>query len=125
MIYHITSKPEWTQAQNNGAYRASSLDTQGFIHFSKASQITNVANLFYSGQDNLVILCVDENRLKSEVKWEPPDMVGHEEKDQPHGQELFPHVYGEVDLDAVAGVVDFPPDEHGIFQLPDAIAKMR
>lgn len=103
-IYHITSRTSWSAAQEAGAYRADSLQAEGFIHCSKADQVLRVANAFYAGQAGLVLLVVDAERLRSEVRWEP----GSDKPD-----ESFPHVYGPIDTDAVVRVLNFPPDADG------------
>lgn len=103
-IFHITSWNSWSAAQESGDYRADSLQEEGFIHCSKADQVLRVANAIFAGQLGLVLLVVDAERLRSEVHWEP----GSDKAD-----ELFPHVYGPINLDAVVGVLDFPPDSDG------------
>ncbi len=116
MILHITSRAEWNEAQQRGEYVAPSLQTEGFIHCSTAKQVVAVANAFYRGQNDLVLLNVDEARLSSEVKWEPPAgpvAEGHSQSDK------FPHVYGPINLSAVASVLDLEPDPvSGTFSLP-------
>ena len=117
MILHITSKQEWADAQSKGEYTAPSLAAEGFIHFSTDKQAVNVANAFYSGRTDLVLLLVDESRLKPELKWEPP---AGPPADNISEADLFPHVYGPVNLDAVASVLDFQPDPAtGAFTLPN------
>lgn len=113
MILHITSKEDWSAAQARGEYTAPSLATEGFIHFSTDKQALHVANAFYKGRADLVLLAVDETRLKPEVKWEPPAGPPAESISE---ADLFPHVYGPVNLDAVASVSDFPPDADGGWQ---------
>ncbi len=108
-IYHITPRTAWNAAQTAGTYRADTLETQGFTHLSKADQVLRVANVFYHGQDGLVILVVDTERITAELRWEP----GTDKPD-----ELFPHIYGPLNLEAVTGVVDFPPNPDGTFSLP-------
>ena len=49
MIYHITSRQAWQEAQQRGEYRADSLESEGFIHSSTQSQILPVADKFYKG----------------------------------------------------------------------------
>lgn len=109
MIYHITSRTSWLAAQKPGEYTADSLAAQGFIHCSKADQVVHVANTWYASQRGLVLLEIDETRLKSEVRWEP----GTDKPD-----ELFPHIYGPLNLDAVTQVYGFEPDRNGQFSLP-------
>lgn len=118
MIYHITSKSEWEQAQKTGAYTAPSLDTEGFIHCSTREQILRVANAFYRGNDDLVLLCINEDALSSEVKWEDPVHPNPDDAPDTHDAELFPHVYGTIGVDKVATVVDFPERAEG-FNLPE------
>lgn len=68
-----------------------------------------VANAYYKGQDGLVILVIDPERLAAELRWEP----GTDKAD-----ELFPHIYGALNLDAVLRVVEFPRAADGTFSLP-------
>lgn len=117
MILHITSKQDWADAQAKGEYTAPSIATEGFIHFSTEKQALHVANAFYRGRTDLVLLVVDEGKLKPELKWEPPagppaDNISEADK--------FPHLYGPLNLDAVASVLDFQPDSTtGTFTLPN------
>ena len=114
-ILHITSRPEWQSAEKRGLFAASSLMTEGFIHFSTPEQVIPVANALYRGQNGLVLLVVDESLLKHELRWEAPagpPAVGIAASD------LFPHVYGPLNVDAVVNVVDFRPDPAGGFTLP-------
>ncbi len=113
MILHITSKQEWLDAQARGEYVAPSLTSEGFIHCSTDKQILNVANAFYRGRTDLVVLSLDETRIRSEVKWEAPAGPPAENISE---ADLFPHVYGPINLDAIASVLDFQPDsETGLF----------
>ena len=94
--------------KQRGEYIAPSLETEGFIHCSTEKQVLHVANAFYRGKNDLVLLVLDEAKLKPELKWEPPAAVGPapgiSESD------LFPHVFGPINLTAVASVLDFEPD---------------
>ncbi len=116
MILHITSKSEWEQAQQRGEYIAPSLQTEGFIHCSTENQVLHVANAFYRGRNDLVLLKLDEAQLKPELKWEPPagsPAPGISDSD------LFPHIFGPINLTAVASVLNFEPDSaSGNFSLP-------
>ena len=113
MILHITSKQEWLAAQTKGEYIAPSLASEGFIHCSTEKQVLNVANAFYRGQTGLVLLKLDETRLRSEVKWEAPAGPPAETISE---ADLFPHVYGPLNLDAVESVLEFPPEADGVWR---------
>jgi len=114
-ILHITSRAEWQAAEERGEYSASSLVREGFIHCSTLEQVLPVASAFYRGQSGLVLLVVDEALVKPEVRWEAP--AG------PPAQgittsDLFPHIYGPLNVEAVVRVIDFSPDPAGGFSLP-------
>lgn len=108
-ILHITSQSAWDDAQHNGYYYAPSLAAEGFIHCSTPSQVVAVAERFYAGQRGLVLLVIDSKRIQAEVRYE----AGTDKPD-----ELFPHIYGTINLDAVTRVVDFEPDPAGRWSLP-------
>jgi uncharacterized protein (DUF952 family) len=65
-IYHLALLAEW--GSSAGEYRGStlgrSLDDVGFIHCSTAAQIRQVAELLYSGRDDVVLLKIDPGRLE-------------------------------------------------------------
>jgi uncharacterized protein (DUF952 family) len=111
-ILHLTFLTGWLAAQNSGIYAADTLESEGFIHCSTRQQVLCVANALFAGQHGLVLLVVDPLRLKPEVRWEPG-------ADQP--EELFPHVYGPINLEAVVKVLDFEPGPDGLFILPKAL----
>jgi uncharacterized protein (DUF952 family) len=116
MIAHIVKRIEWQLAVGKGTYAPDSLLTEGFIHCSTLAQLVDTANRFYRGQDDLVVLCIEESRLNAELKYEAPAMR--------HGESaaaLFPHLYGELNVDAVVRVVALPCKADGSFELPDEL----
>jgi ribokinase len=100
-ILHICSRHDWEHAQQAGEYRADSLLTEGFIHFSTPAQVTRTADRFLGGRQGLVLLVVDCARLRSELRYEAAD------------GDLFPHLYGPLNLDAVVAVQDYVPSSTG------------
>lgn len=100
-IYHITGKKEWEDALTAGIYKTPSFDREGFIHCSPLEKIKEVAENFYKNQNELVLLCINANRVNSKIVWEDLYKTGFN----------FPHVYGELNLDAVVKVVDFRAEE--------------
>jgi uncharacterized protein (DUF952 family) len=118
-IYHITQRDVWTAAQAAGEYVAESLGQEGFIHASTREQVVETANLLYAGRDGLVLLCIDEEKLTAPLKRAAPVNAGDRDG------ELFPHIYGPLNLDAVTEVMDFPCGPDGRFVLPAALRNER
>jgi uncharacterized protein (DUF952 family) len=104
-IIHITSEHEWEQALRLGRYAPESLAREGFIHCSNPQQVIRVANALYRGIHALVLLHVEVEKLSSAVVYE--NLEG--------GVELFPHVYGPIELEAVRTVTRFEPAADGRF----------
>lgn len=123
MILHITTQEGWEKASVNGEYTAASLKEEGFIHCSTPKQVVETANLFFKGQNGLVLLCIDEKKLKSECRYEDPAGVGIERHD-PQADNLFPHIYGPINNSAVMKALDFPLNEKGIFELPIEVTNL-
>ena len=117
MIYHITSRQAWNDARERGEYRAESLESEGFIHCSTESQVVPVAQKYYKGAQDLYLLVIEPALLSSDLKWEPPSggapPAGVSEGD------LFPHIYGPINLDAVVQVFDLLSNVDGKFHFPE------
>ncbi len=111
IIYHITRNTDWGSALTAGSYTADSLATEGFIHCSTKQQVIATANRIFKGRRDLVLLCVDTNKVKPEIRYE--NLEG--------GTNLFPHIYGALDIVAVTAVHDFPPLDDGSFELPPGL----
>ncbi|MBG1266422.1 DUF952 domain-containing protein [Nostoc sp. WHI] len=112
-IFHIANRQQWEQAKDLGSYRADSLDTEGFIHCSKSTQIVKVANKFFFNQKELVLLLIDSDRVQAEIRYEEAERG-----------ELFPHIYGALNIDAVYQVIDFEAGEDGFFELPQEVINL-
>ncbi len=95
-IYHLALASEWREATEAGrSYQRStlgrSLHQEGFIHCSFARQVQAIADRIYRGREDVVLLTIDPARVEADVRVE--NLEG--------GDELFPHVYGALPLDAV------------------------
>jgi glutathione S-transferase len=107
-LYHLALADEWDAARRaGGPYRRStigrSLEDEGFVHCSFAHQVAGVAERFYRGRPDVVLLVLDPARLGAEVRVE--DLVGT--------GEAFPHVYGPLPLAAVVRTAPVPRDDDG------------
>ena len=107
IIYHMCRKDEWAAAQATGFYGGSSQDqADGFIHFSNKDQIVKSAAKHRTGQKGLLLISVDADDLGDALRWEAS-----------RGGQLFPHLYGDLAVEAVAKAEDLPlgPDGKHIF----------
>jgi uncharacterized protein (DUF952 family) len=109
IIFHITTRNAWDRAVPEGTYRPEAFPIDGFIHCSTPDQVIQVADLRFRGQSGLVLLSIDSDQVIAQIVYE--NLEG--------GQQLFPHIYGELNLDAVVQVSDFEPGVDGYFTLPD------
>ena len=110
-IFHIAKKSEWQKAQEVGSYSHKSLEAEGFIHCSIPTQLRRVADDFFKGQIDLLLLEIDEDRLTSKIEW---DYVEHLEQD-------FPHIYGVINLDGVKKIFELTSDKEGKVIFPAGI----
>ena len=109
MVLHICQREAWERALTRGIYETDALLEDDFIHLSYPHQAVKVANFLYHYQKDLLLLCIDPEKARAEIKVEK---LGTSEP--------FPHLYGPLNLEAVVGVLEFPPDQTtGTFVLPD------
>ncbi len=95
MIYHVTKKKSWELALLQGFYETDSLASEGFIHNSTLEQVAGVLNRYYKNETDLVLLHIEEHLLTSPLKYELAPSVN----------EMFPHIFGPINLKAVVDVV--------------------
>ena len=93
-IYKIITAMDYEQALKDGVFRHQSLVEEGFIHFAFHHQLSNVYLKHFKGQKDLRIIKVNPNRLIAALKIEDLKNKG----------ETFPHLYGELNWDAVEEV---------------------
>ena len=109
IIFHITAGKAWHEAAAEGIYRPEAFPIEGFIHCSTRDQVIKVANVRFHGQTGLVLLSIDTDKITAEIIHE--NLEG--------GSQLFPHIYGELNTNAVIQVAEFEPGVNGHFTLPE------
>lgn len=92
-IYHVVTTLAWKEFEGKVVYFSDSLATEGFIHCSKEKQVAGVLERYYKGQSNLLLLRINPEKLNSELRYEVAT-----------DNELFPHIYGTINLDAIEEV---------------------
>lgn len=99
MIFHIAFRKAYLEARKSGVYTHPSLEQEGFIHCSTREQVEKTAARHFKPSDDLVLFAIAAKSLASKLVVEPST-----------AGELFPHVYGPINLDAVKSVVVFRTD---------------
>lgn len=107
IIYKICQKSLWDAAEQAGFFAGAPIDvSDGYLHFSTAQQVKETSDKHFAGQDDLLLIAIDADRLGTDLRYEPS-----------RGGDLFPHLYAPLALSAVLWVKPLPlgPDGRHIF----------
>ncbi len=107
VIYHLVPVDYWEAQLLQQSYVPSDYVREGFIHCTKgADQIAIVANRYYRDDPReWLVLVLDEQAITSEIKYEPGG-----------DRQLYPHIYGPLNRDAIREVQRMPRDVDGTFR---------
>ncbi|GAA1967765.1 DUF952 domain-containing protein [Nocardioides panacihumi] len=102
VIFHVATAADWRAALAAGEYTTStigvSLEQEGFIHAARGDQWEHVRRRYYAEvNEPLALLVIDVARL------DPPW------REDPVGDDTYPHVYGPINADAVVAAVPLAP----------------
>lgn len=103
MILHCMKKSTWEDRKTKAYWGQRNIDAEGFLHCSTVEYFWRVAPNFDNIEDELVLVCLDEDKIESEVRYEDGDNCGR----------AYPHVYGLINNSAVIMVLPFLRDENG------------
>lgn len=107
----ITSTAElWNEAQKTGEYTHSTIDSTleevGFIHATSPDQTIAMLNRHFTDRNDILLLIIDLEKVKPEVKFEAP-LSG--------SKGTYPHIYGALNTDAVINTQVPKKDPSGQF----------
>lgn len=95
-------------ALEQGAFAGAPIDiADGYIHLSTAAQLDETVAKHFAGQSELSIAAVDLAALGDMLRW-----------DVSRGDQLFPHIYGPLTLDAVIAYGPIEYESDGRIKLP-------
>ena len=107
LIFKIVPRTEWEAAGED--YRGSAHDqADGFLHFSTAPQLATTLRAYYAGQDDLVLVAVEAEKLGAALKWEHSPSRGED----------FPHLFAALPRSAVSWTKPLARDASGEFIVP-------
>ncbi|SDY90928.1 Uncharacterized conserved protein, DUF952 family [Evansella caseinilytica] len=111
MIYHLLTKGEWEKAKKEEVYWPESLDKEGFIHCLTKDQLLKAGSGLLPNEAEAVLLKVNSHLLESLVVFEDLSELG----------EMYPHIYGHINLEAVVAVYEMKRNQEQRFVFPEAI----
>jgi uncharacterized protein (DUF952 family) len=110
-VYKVLAEAAYQAAKSEGQFLGTGDDLRdGFIHLSAANQVAGTLAKHYSGQEDLLLLGLDPERLGAGLRWEPS-----------RGGDLFPHLYGALPLDAIVSVEPLGLDDDNRHILPEGV----
>jgi uncharacterized protein (DUF952 family) len=110
LAYKVLTADQMATIEQEGRFIGAPIDlTDGYIHLSTADQLTETVDKHFAGQADLQIAAVDLEALGSAIKWEPS-----------RGGQLFPHLYGVLELEVVIAYGALEREADGKVRLPVA-----
>lgn len=108
VAFKVLTAAEMTALERDATFAGSPDDRRdGYIHLSTAAQLTATVDRHYAGRSDLHVAEVDLDALGDAVRWEAA-----------RGGEDFPHLYGDLPLDAVVAYSPLERDAEGAVRLP-------
>lgn len=103
LIYKIFRAHEWAALRAAGETPGAPVDiADGFVHFSTRDQAPETAARHFAGEDGLMLVAVETERLGEALKWEPSRGGAH-----------FPHLYRSLRLADVVWAQPLPLADGG------------
>ena len=107
-LYKVLTSQEWKSASQNGQICTQLDDTDGFVHLSSARQLTMTMSLYFSEEERVVLLQINEADIK--------DGLTYEYSEKRNGQ--FAHFYGKLSIKKIS---QFWHLDRSVFSLPDEV----
>ena len=90
-IFKILLPHEWRNLQRDRQTAGAPIDVKdGYIHFSTAAQLRETAAKHFTLEKEIFVLAFDTDQMDGTLKWEVS-----------RGGELFPHLYGHLNIRTV------------------------
>ena|ERR1711937_180472 len=116
--YHLVPEAQWQDCKDTGkAYFPTTYEQDGFTHLSDNKEVLiTIGNHFYKQIQGLyLVLEIDSSRLESKVKLEPAAPVGDTKPHFDGNEQLFPHLYGPINVGSVANELKVQRSDDGSF----------
>lgn len=110
LTYHATPKAHFDALDPTEPYLPADYETDGFIHCTDGAEaLSIVLTTYYKDEPgDWVVLYLDADRITSPVHYDDP-------------AQIFPHVYGPINRDAIVAVKDVGRAADGTFLRPQPL----
>ena len=106
--YKVLTAAQMHALEHDGSFAGAPVDlADGYIHMSTRDQLAETVDKHFAGQDDLWVAAVDLEVFGDAVRWEVS-----------RGGAQFPHLYGQLPLDAVIAYSPLERDADGTVRLP-------
>ena len=107
ITYHGTPKAYFESFEPAKPYVPPEFEKDGFIHTTEGQEaVSSILTLrFKSRREPFVVLHIDKDRVDSPIRYDDPAQV-------------FPHIYGPLNRDAILEVEDIGRADDGTFLMP-------
>jgi uncharacterized protein (DUF952 family) len=108
-VYKLLTEADWSLAEASGATATALDEADGYVHLSTHAQVRETARRYFSGQARVRLLRFDPAAL-GDIRWE-----------KSRSGELFPHLYGPLEITRVAGSWWLAPGQDGAPVFPEDV----
>jgi uncharacterized protein (DUF952 family) len=104
VTYHLTPTEVWERQKDTSTYFPQSYSEEGFIHCTNGlDELVAVGNRYYrEDRRPFLVLILDVSKIESPVQYDDSEQV-------------FPHLYGPLNTNAVVGLLLAKREEDGTF----------
>jgi uncharacterized protein (DUF952 family) len=108
ITYHGTPKGYFESLNSQEPYVPPDFAKDGFIHTTEGREALSIVltNFYKTRPEAFVVLYIDKDRVISPIRYDDP-------------AQIFPHIYGPLNRDAIIAVEDLQRAEDGTFLKPN------
>jgi len=112
LIYKICPEALWRDAERAGRFEGAPVDlADGYIHFSTAEQVRETVARHFTGQTDLLLIAIEDEKLGPALRYEPS-----------RGGAMFPHLYAALDPKMARWISPLPAQPGGSHLVPEDVA---
>ena len=111
LAYHGTPKRYFESLDGSRPYVPEPFAREGFIHTTEGREAVSITlTKYYKGSaEPWVVLYIDQDRVTSPIRYDDPAQV-------------FPHIYGPLNREAIVAVKDIARSFDGTFMKPEVLS---